>query len=82
MASLKKRGPVNYIQFYVGTQQRRLSTETGTFQIAKEKLRQFESAEARGDSSLPSKTPIADVLTAYVTHIRATKTAKSAQTDN
>ena len=81
MASLKKRGPVYCVQFYIGTQQRRISTETGTFQIAKEKLRQFESAEARGDSSLPSKTPIADVLTAYVAHIRATKTAKSAQTD-
>ena len=32
-------------------------------------------------SPLPSQTPIADVLTAYVKHIRATKTAKSAQTD-
>ena len=30
---------------------------------------------------LPTKTPIADVLTAYVSHIRTVKTAKSAQTD-
>jgi integrase len=82
MASLKKRGPVYYIQFYVGTTQRRISTETGSFQIAKEKLRQFESAEAREEGTgLPTKTPIAEVLTAYVAHIRASKTAKSAQTD-
>jgi integrase len=84
MASLKKRpgNPVYYIQFYVGTKQRRISTETESLQLAKEKLRQFQSAEARGDgSSLPSRTPIAKVLNAYVQHIRAIKTAKSAQTD-
>lgn len=82
MASLKKRGPVYYIQFYQGEKQRRISTETESFQQAKEKLRQFESVQARGeDSPLPTKTPIVDVLTAYVAHVRATKTAKSAQTD-
>ncbi|HZZ42747.1 MAG TPA: tyrosine-type recombinase/integrase [Tepidisphaeraceae bacterium] len=85
MACLKKRpgNPVYYIQFYVGTKQRRLSTDTASLQLAKEKLRQFESAEARGDaaSALPTKTPIADVLTAYVQHIRVARTAKSAQTD-
>ena len=53
MASLKKRpgNPVYYIQFYVGTRQRRISTDTDSFQLAKEKLRQFESAQARGDSA-------------------------------
>jgi hypothetical protein len=82
MASLKKRGPVDYNQFYVGDKQPRISTETGSFQIAKEKLRRFESAEARGEGSpLPSKTPITNVLTAYVAHIGVSKTAKSAQTD-
>jgi hypothetical protein len=30
---------------------------------------------------VPTKTPIADILTAYVAHVRAVKTAKSAQTD-
>ena len=36
----------------------------------------------RGDlNPLPTKTPIADVVTAYVEQIRAVKTAKSAQTD-
>ena len=85
MASLKKRpgNPIFYIQFYVGTQQRRISTETDSFQRAKEKLRQFETAQARGDITcgLPTKTPIAEVLTEYVDHIRSAKTPKSAQTD-
>jgi hypothetical protein len=40
------------------------------YQLAKEKLRRFESAQARGESSLPTKTPIADVLSAYVAHTR------------
>lgn len=50
--------------------------------MAKEKKRQFESSRARGGgSSLPTRTPVADVLSGYVQHLRASKTAKSAQTD-
>lgn len=30
---------------------------------------------------MPTRTPIADVVTAYVNHIRTVKTPKSAQTD-
>jgi hypothetical protein len=56
--------------------------ETDSVQIAKEKKRQFESAQAPGGaSSLPTHTPIDVVLTGYVDHVRATKTSKSAQTD-
>ena len=82
MASLKQRGSIYYIQYYLSGQQRRISTDTDNWQIAKEKLRQFESAQMRGDlNPLPTKTPIAEVVTAYVDHMRTTKTAKSAQTD-
>jgi hypothetical protein len=82
VASLKQRGSVYYIQYYLSGQQRRISTDTDNWQIAKEKLRQFESAQMRGDiNPLPTKTPIADVVTAYVDHMRTAKTAKSAQTD-
>jgi hypothetical protein len=82
MAWLMKRGSVYYIRYCIGSKKRKVSTDTENFQLAKEKLRQFEAAQARGDlSPLPTRTPIADVLTAYVAHIRATKTAKSAQTD-
>ena len=49
MASLKKRGSTFYIQYYQGTQQRRISTAIDSLQISKEKLRQFESSQMRGD---------------------------------
>jgi hypothetical protein len=82
MASLKKRGSTFYIQYYCGAKQHRVSAGTDSLQIAKEKLRQFESAQMRGDGTfLPTKTPLPDIIGAYVTHIRAVKTAKSAQTD-
>jgi integrase len=84
MASLIQRpnSPIYYIQYMAGDRARRVSTGTELLQVAKEKLRQFESAQARG-AELPfaSKTPIADVVGAYVSHIRSVKTAKSAQTD-
>src|SRR3954451_24730564 len=82
MAWLMKRGSVYYIRYCIGSKKRKVSTDTENYQLAKEKLRQFEAAQARGDlSPLPTKTPIVDVLTSYVAHIRATNTAKSAQTD-
>ncbi|MCX5660577.1 MAG: tyrosine-type recombinase/integrase [Planctomycetota bacterium] len=83
MASLRKRGPIFYAQVYVGGRQTRISLQTDSLQVAKEKLRQLESAQVRGDDALglPTRTPIPDALAAYVAHIRATKTAKSAQTD-
>jgi len=82
MASLKKRGEFYYIQFYRSGKQRRISTETDVLQLAKEKLRQFETAEFRGiENPLPTRTPIADIVSEYVEHIRLIKTPKSAQTD-
>ena len=82
MASLIRRDSVFYIQYCVSGKARRISTGTDNSQIAKEKLRQFESAQLRGeDNPLPGKTPIAQVVQAYVDHIRVHKTAKSAQTD-
>jgi len=58
------------------------SLRTRSLQIAKEKQRRYDSAKAQGaDNPLPTRTPIAHILDAYVDHIRATKTAKSAQTE-
>jgi integrase len=85
VASLIKRtwknGPAWYIQYYVGNKQRRVHA-SDNYQIAKEKLRRFEAAHAAGnDLPLPTRTPVAEIVTAYVIHIRQIKTAKSAQTD-
>jgi integrase len=83
MASLIQRPNGIYsIQFCVSGKARRISTGTSSIQLAKEKLRQFESAQLRGlDNPLPTRTPIAQVVNAYVEKIRTFKTSKSAQTD-
>ena len=80
MASLKKRGKSYQIQYYVAGKQRRISLGPIPYQIAKEKLRQFDSARLRGvDDPMPIRTAIADVVNAYVEHISHVKTPKSAQ---
>ena len=83
MAYLFQRGKNRYyLKYYVAGRQKEKSLGTDAYQIAKERQRQFESALARGtDDPLPARTPIAEVLEAYTQHIRATKTAKSAQND-
>lgn len=71
-----------YIQDRVGKRIVRHCLKTTSKQVAKEKLRQYESAKLHGvDSPLPTRTPIGEVVQAYVEHIRTVKTAKSAQTD-
>jgi hypothetical protein len=70
MASLiqrpSKSGPVYYVQYWQGTKQKRFRASE-SFQIAKQMLRDFENAQARGEASaMPSKTPVAEVLGAYI----------------
>ncbi|MEM1210768.1 MAG: site-specific integrase [Planctomycetota bacterium] len=82
MASLVKRGSIYYLRWRVGGKPKKRSLGTSNYQIAREKQRQFESAQAQGnDNPLPTRTPIGQVLEAYVKHVRAKKTEKSAQTD-
>jgi len=80
MASLVKRGPVYYLQHYVAGKIKRRSLYTRVYQIAKEKLRQFESAQAGGEvNPLPTRTPLAEILQKYVEHVRTARTPKSTQ---
>lgn len=82
MASLVKRNKKFYVQWRVGKKLKRRCLDTTSLQIAKEKLRQFESHQYRGEENpLPTKTKLADIITRYVDHIRNFKTEKSAQTD-
>jgi integrase len=82
MAGLIQRGSVYYAVYYVGKKQKRVSLETDSLQLAKEKLRQLESALYRGnDNPLPTKTPIGDVVTAYIENMKTRKTEKSVQRD-
>jgi hypothetical protein len=71
-----------YIQYSISGKVRRVSTQTTSLELAKEKLRQVESAQLRGDDSpLPTRSPLPQILAVYVQHLRATKRPKSAQTD-
>ena len=82
MASLKKRGQTYYIQHYIAGKQHRISLQTSLLQVAKEKVRLYESAQFRGDKNLlPTKTPLAEIVNAFVEHIRTHKTGKSASKD-
>jgi hypothetical protein len=82
MAHLFKRNRNYYIKFYLAGKQKEKALGTDVYQIALEKKRQFETAHARGEELLgPTKTPLPEILAAYVKHIRTVKTAKSAQTD-
>ncbi|MDA8412675.1 MAG: tyrosine-type recombinase/integrase [Desulfobacteraceae bacterium] len=82
MASLIKRGTLYYAQYMAGKKAKRISLNTSSLQLAKEKLRQLESSLYRGeDNPLPTRTTIAKVVTAYVESMLARKTTKSVQRD-
>ena len=83
MASLVQRNNVYYLQWYTnGRKINRRSLETNSYQIAKERLRQFESSQYKGDANpLPTKTPLEKSLNEYVEHMTSFKTAKSVQVD-
>lgn len=79
MACLIKRGKTYYAQYYAGKKQKRVNLHTQTLQVAKEKLRQLESSLVRGDDiPLPTRTPLATVLSAFTTNLYATKQPKNA----
>jgi len=82
MASLIKRGDTFHVQWYEGSIKRRRSLGTDSLQIAKEKLRQFESAKLRGiDCPLPTCTPIGEVVAAYIEHMKAHRHERSWRRD-
>jgi conjugative relaxase-like TrwC/TraI family protein len=57
VASLIVRGSTFYIQYMVSGKAKRVSAETESLQIAKEKLRRFETAQANGSGNpLPTRT--------------------------
>jgi integrase len=82
MASLKKRGKRYYEQYYVGRKKVTKSLGTSSLQIAKEKVRQHESARFRGEEAgIPTKTPIAKVVGDFVRNLFGKKRARNAGKD-
>lgn len=82
MASLIQRNGKYHVQWYEGKAKRRLSLSTDSLQIAKEKLRQFESAQFRGDGCpLPTRTPVDRILAGYIEHMKLTRPENSWRKD-
>jgi integrase len=80
MASLRKRGKSYYAQYYIGKTQKRVNLYTESLQIAKEKLRQLESAlYLETDIPLPTRTPLIKVVEEYVDYLFTVKSDKNAQ---
>ena len=78
MAGLIKRGKIYYAMYYIGNSKHRVSLKTDSKQIAKDKIRQIESKLAQGQNNpFPTKTSLADIVNAFVEHIRTYKTGKS-----
>ncbi len=82
MAGLLKRGKTFYAVVYEGRKQRRICLRTSSRQLAKDKLRQIESAQLRGEElPLPTRTPLHEVLSAYLQYITVNKTRNGAYKD-
>lgn len=82
MASLGQRNGTFYIQWYEGGKQRRRSLRTDSLQIAKEKQRQFESAQFQGhDCPLPTRTPVGEIVAAFIEHMKTKRPESSWRKD-
>ncbi len=82
MASIWKRGKTYYARYYVGGRQKAICLETSSYPIAKEKLRQLESKLAMGfEIPVQTKTPLVEIVGAYVVHMRSTKTRNSIKSE-
>ncbi len=73
-----KRGKQYYLDHFDRGIRKRISLDTSSLQVAREKQRQFDSARACGrDNPFPTQTPLADVVEAFIGHMRAKLTANS-----
>lgn len=78
MASLVQRNNTFYLQWYEGSKRRRLSLRTDSLQDAKEKKRQFESAQFAGHQcALPTKTPVGEIVAEYIEHMKVRRHQRS-----
>jgi integrase len=83
MAGLIKRGNTYYSVYYIGTKQKRRSLKTDSLQVAEQAIRDLETSiyQGNGDNHLPTKTPIATVVAAYIENMKTRKTASSVKRD-
>jgi len=74
MASLLRRGKVYCAKYWLGKKQRLVCLKTRSRPLALEKLHEIEASLAKGEElPLPSKTPIGQVLSAYIAYVFAAR---------
>ena len=81
MASVYRRGKMWWLCYRSGGKLVRKSLGTTNAKIAKDKLKETEYLLATKRLGLPSKTPLAEILSDYYAHMRAYKKKKSAESD-
>ena len=83
MASLKKRGKKYYASYYVNGKEQRRALNTENYQVAKQRLRNLDVAQAKGvlDDTLPTRTKVADMVTQYAAFIKSTKAKNGVKID-
>lgn len=82
MASLIKRGKIYYAKYWVGGKQRWVNLNTRSRPMAMDMLRKLEASLATGeDLPFPTKTPIPEVLSAYIAYMRAAKTKNTVKSE-
>ncbi|MEQ8850167.1 MAG: hypothetical protein RIB32_00120 [Phycisphaerales bacterium] len=82
MAGLIKRGKTYYVVLTTGGRQTRRSLRTGTYQVALARKREIEAqATTGGVSVLPTRTPIGEIVGAYIDHMKTHRPERSWRKD-
>lgn len=75
-SSLKKRNGIYYLHYFENGVRKRVSLNTDSLRLAQDKQRQFDSARVRGeDATLATRTPLTEIVPAYIRHMKARFTA-------
>lgn len=76
-STLKERNGIYYLHYSEHGARKRISLNTGSLRLAQDKQRQFDSARVRGeDSTLTTRTPLAEIVPAYIRNMQARFTKK------
>ena len=71
-SSLKKRNDIYYLHYFEHGVRNRVSLETDSLRLAQDKQRQFDSSRVRGeDTTLATRTPLVEIIPAYIRHMQA-----------
>ena len=81
-STLRKRAGTYYLDYFEHGARHRVSLQTASRQVALDRQRQFDSARVRGhEDVLPTQTPLAEVVAAYLQYMETTRTRRGCVSD-